>query len=230
MGRECCRADTGTLSIRIHQRASQVHAGPPARHPRPGAPRQGREQPGPAAPRPWAVRIWRLFVIHHAAPDTRIPAVMCGCAVDGERDGGRAERGDLVALAHADDLASRVRSYRRSSLVKRASSPAVLGERILHPLSKDQGARRRHCFAMRASEERAVIIRVFRPTIHPGKESEFESFLRDTAAPLVSRQAGLVAQHVGRSHDPSSVSTCTLRFGRMSSRSGRSLASAGRMP
>jgi hypothetical protein len=32
-----------------------------------------------------------------------------------------------------------------------------------------------------------------------------ESFLRETAVPLVSRQAGLVAQHVGRSHDPSSA-------------------------
>jgi hypothetical protein len=39
-----------------------------------------------------------------------------------------------------------------------------------------------------------VIIRVFRPTIHPGKEPEFEAFLNDTAVPLVSRQAGLVAQ------------------------------------
>jgi heme-degrading monooxygenase HmoA len=50
-----------------------------------------------------------------------------------------------------------------------------------------------------------VIIRVFRPTIHPGKESEFESFLRETAIPLVSRQNGLVAQHVGRPRDPSST-------------------------
>ncbi len=48
-----------------------------------------------------------------------------------------------------------------------------------------------------------MIIRVFRPTIQPGKEREFESFLRDTAIPLVSRQAGLVAQHVGRPFDPS---------------------------
>jgi heme-degrading monooxygenase HmoA len=50
-----------------------------------------------------------------------------------------------------------------------------------------------------------MIIRVFRPTIHPGKEQEFEAFLRDTAIPLVSRQAGLVAQHVGRPRDPSST-------------------------
>jgi heme-degrading monooxygenase HmoA len=50
-----------------------------------------------------------------------------------------------------------------------------------------------------------VIIRVFRPTIHSGKEREFEAFLRDTAVPLVSRQAGLVAQHVGRPRDPSST-------------------------
>jgi heme-degrading monooxygenase HmoA len=49
-----------------------------------------------------------------------------------------------------------------------------------------------------------MIIRVFRPTIHPGKENEFESFLRDTAVPLVSRQPGLVAQHVGRPCGPSS--------------------------
>jgi heme-degrading monooxygenase HmoA len=50
-----------------------------------------------------------------------------------------------------------------------------------------------------------VIIRVFKPTIHPGKEREFEAFLRDTAVPLVSQQAGLVAQHVGRPRDPSST-------------------------
>jgi heme-degrading monooxygenase HmoA len=55
------------------------------------------------------------------------------------------------------------------------------------------------------SEENAMIIRVFRPTIHPGKESEFESFLRDTAIPLVSQQSGLVAQHVGSPRDSSST-------------------------
>jgi heme-degrading monooxygenase HmoA len=50
-----------------------------------------------------------------------------------------------------------------------------------------------------------MVIRVFRPTIHPGKEAEFEAFLRDTAVPLVSRQSGLVAQHVGRPRGPSST-------------------------
>lgn len=50
-----------------------------------------------------------------------------------------------------------------------------------------------------------MIIRVFRPTIHPGREREFEAFLRDTAVPLVSQQSGLVAQHVGKSRDPSST-------------------------
>jgi heme-degrading monooxygenase HmoA len=50
-----------------------------------------------------------------------------------------------------------------------------------------------------------VIIRVFRPTVHPGKEQEFEAFLRDTAVPLVSQQSGLIAQHVGRPRDPSSM-------------------------
>jgi heme-degrading monooxygenase HmoA len=51
----------------------------------------------------------------------------------------------------------------------------------------------------------AVIIRVFRPTIHPGKENEFEVFLRETALPLVSKQSGLVAQHVGSPRDSSST-------------------------
>ena len=50
-----------------------------------------------------------------------------------------------------------------------------------------------------------MIIRIFRPTIHPGKESEFESFLADTAAPLVAQQPGLVAQYKGTSRDPSST-------------------------
>ena len=50
-----------------------------------------------------------------------------------------------------------------------------------------------------------MIIRVFRPTVRPGKEREFEAFLRDTAVPLVSRQSGLVAQHVGKPRGASST-------------------------
>jgi heme-degrading monooxygenase HmoA len=50
-----------------------------------------------------------------------------------------------------------------------------------------------------------MIVRVFRPTVYPGKEDEFEAFLRDTAVPLVSEQAGLVAQHVARPRDSSST-------------------------
>ena len=50
-----------------------------------------------------------------------------------------------------------------------------------------------------------MIVRVFRPTIRPGKEREFESFLRETAVPLVSQQPGIVAQHVGKPRDPSST-------------------------
>jgi hypothetical protein len=50
-----------------------------------------------------------------------------------------------------------------------------------------------------------MIIRVFRPTIHPGKEGEFESFLDDTARPLLARQSGLVAQYIGRPTDGSSA-------------------------
>jgi heme-degrading monooxygenase HmoA len=67
------------------------------------------------------------------------------------------------------------------------------------------GGRTQRDAAARHREEKAVIIRVFRPTVHPGKQSEFEAFLRDTAIPLVSRQKGLVAQHVGRPRDPSST-------------------------
>ena len=50
-----------------------------------------------------------------------------------------------------------------------------------------------------------MIIRVFRATIHSGKEDEFELFLRETALPLVSQQSGLVAQHLGRPRDSSST-------------------------
>ena len=50
-----------------------------------------------------------------------------------------------------------------------------------------------------------MIIRVFRPTIHPGKEAEFESFLRETAIPLVSQQSGVIAQHVGKPSDSAST-------------------------
>ena len=64
------------------------------------------------------------------------------------------------------------------------------------------GGRTQHDAAARHREEKAVIIRVFRPTVHPGKQSEFEAFLRDTAIPLVSRQKGLVAQQdIARSRD-----------------------------
>jgi heme-degrading monooxygenase HmoA len=56
-----------------------------------------------------------------------------------------------------------------------------------------------------ATKEGPVVIRVFRPTIHPGQEAEFESFLRETAVPLVSRQSGIVAQHIGRPRDASST-------------------------
>jgi heme-degrading monooxygenase HmoA len=56
-----------------------------------------------------------------------------------------------------------------------------------------------------ATRESTVIIRVFRPTIHVGKEAEFEAFLHDVAIPLVSQQPGLIAQHVGRPRDRSST-------------------------
>ena len=46
-----------------------------------------------------------------------------------------------------------------------------------------------------------MIIRVFRPTVHPGQHEVFERFLRETAVPFVSSKPGLIAQHVGRPLD-----------------------------
>src|SRR5215213_8356202 len=76
----------------------------------------------------------------------------------------------------------------------------ALRARGLRPGAPDRRPRQAH-----PAEEKAMIIRVFRPTIHPGKEQEFEALLADTAVPLVSRQAGLVAQHAGRPRDPSTT-------------------------
>jgi heme-degrading monooxygenase HmoA len=75
-----------------------------------------------------------------------------------------------------------------------------------------------------------MIIRVFRPTIHPGKEPEFEVFLRDTAVPLVSQQPGLVAQHVGRPRDPSSPEFVYVTVWEGVESIRPSPASAGRRP
>ena len=49
-----------------------------------------------------------------------------------------------------------------------------------------------------------MIIRVFRPTIHPGKEREFESFLLRRRSRWCLDK-GLVAQHVGKPRDASST-------------------------
>jgi quinol monooxygenase YgiN len=45
-----------------------------------------------------------------------------------------------------------------------------------------------------------VIIRVFRARIHPGKEDEFERFVRETGVPMVQAQAGCSHVAWGRSH------------------------------
>jgi len=44
-----------------------------------------------------------------------------------------------------------------------------------------------------------VIIRVFRAQIHPGKEGEFERFVRETGVPTVQAQAGCSHMAWGRS-------------------------------
>jgi hypothetical protein len=52
-----------------------------------------------------------------------------------------------------------------------------------------------------------VIIRVFRARIHPGKEGEFERFVRETGIPTVQAQAGCSQVAWGRSRwtDPPGV-------------------------
>jgi antibiotic biosynthesis monooxygenase (ABM) superfamily enzyme len=84
------------------------------------------------------------------------------------------------------------RQYRPPAVVVRVDLPAWACPR-----------NRMMCCA--AARESTVIIRLFRPTIRSGKEAEFEAFLRDVAIPLVSRQPGLVAQHIGRPRDGSST-------------------------
>ena len=44
-----------------------------------------------------------------------------------------------------------------------------------------------------------MIIRVFRARIHPGKEDEFERFVRETGVPMVEAQAGCSHVSWGRS-------------------------------
>lgn len=44
-----------------------------------------------------------------------------------------------------------------------------------------------------------MIIRVFRAQIHPGKEGEFERFVRETGVPTVQAQAGCSQVAWGRS-------------------------------
>ena len=73
-----------------------------------------------------------------------------------------------------------------------------------------------------------MIIRIFRPTIYPGKESEFESFIRNKALTLLSQQSRLIARHVGKPRDPYSTEYLYVTVGRTSSRSKHSLGSVGR--
>lgn len=43
-----------------------------------------------------------------------------------------------------------------------------------------------------------MIIRVFQVTTHDGKQADFERFFRETAAPHVRSQQGLVSLHMGK--------------------------------
>ena len=44
----------------------------------------------------------------------------------------------------------------------------------------------------------AMIIRVFRATVHPGHETEFERKFREVSLPLVRAQTGLISCVIGR--------------------------------
>jgi heme-degrading monooxygenase HmoA len=43
-----------------------------------------------------------------------------------------------------------------------------------------------------------VIIRVYHAQVYPGKEAEFERLVTADAVPLMQRQPGLLALHIGR--------------------------------
>ena len=43
-----------------------------------------------------------------------------------------------------------------------------------------------------------MIVRVFRARIKPGKQMEFEQFVKEQAIPSVSKQEGVIAQFAGR--------------------------------
>jgi hypothetical protein len=78
-----------------------------------------------------------------------------------------------------------------TSGISRQLALVTMGERVSTDwVDGGGGAVRSTGIVFHNIEENAMIIRVFRPTIHPGKESEFESFLQSEAIPLVSRQSG----------------------------------------
>lgn len=43
-----------------------------------------------------------------------------------------------------------------------------------------------------------MLIRVYHARVHPGQEGEFERLVRADAIPLMKRQPGLLALHIGR--------------------------------
>jgi len=76
MGRGCCQAGTGTLSIRVHSVPASSAPGRRLVAPRPGTPRQGPERPGPGARSSARGRArgrtdTTTLFIRHAAADTR---------------------------------------------------------------------------------------------------------------------------------------------------------------
>ena len=55
-----------------------------------------------------------------------------------------------------------------------------------------------------------MIVRVFRVTVHDGKEAAFADFFRNTALPLVQRQPGLVSVTAGAPRPETPAEFCMV--------------------
>jgi hypothetical protein len=94
---------------------------------------------------------------------------------------------DFAAACH--NALARLEAHRSSySRPLGESADHVAGASVIWNLRLDNPGRRP-----------LLIIRVFRARIHPGKEGEFERFVRDTGVPMVEAQAGCSHVSWGRS-------------------------------
>ena len=55
-----------------------------------------------------------------------------------------------------------------------------------------------------------MIVRVFRVTVHAGKEAEFSEFFDETAIPLVQSQPGIISVTAGRPRPETPTEFCMI--------------------